>query len=114
MQPFDLTDMHNGIYLDNMVCHNSCQCLFSQIYYIFKVQTITSNDNKTSTQTEYTFQRHILHINDLTNDITRYFEVRKCSIPISPIKSKLILYMHLFEGRIHTFSIHIQTILWDK
>ena len=28
---FDLTDMHNGIYLDNMVCHNSCQCLFSQI-----------------------------------------------------------------------------------
>ena len=41
---FDLTDMHNGIYLDNMVCHNSCQCLFSQIYYIFKVQTITSDD----------------------------------------------------------------------
>ena len=53
---FDLTGMYNGIYLDNMVCHNSCQCLSSQIYKVFKVQTITSDDYKTSIQTEYTSQ----------------------------------------------------------
>ena len=53
---FDLTDMHNGIYLDNMVCHNSCQCLFSQIYNIVTVQTITSEDYNNSTHTSYAFQ----------------------------------------------------------
>ena len=102
--PLQLTDIQNGIYLHNMVCHNFCHCLFSQIYNVFRVQTITSDDYKISTQTEYNFQWHILQINYLTNYITRYFEVRKCSIPISPIKSKLILYMNLFEGRIHTFQ----------
>ena len=50
-----LTDIHNGIYLHNMVCHNFCHCLFSQIYNIFRVQTITSDDYKISTQTEYIF-----------------------------------------------------------
>ena len=53
---FDLTDLHNGIYLVNMVCHNFCQCLFSQIYNISKVQAIPSDDCNISTQTEYTFK----------------------------------------------------------
>ncbi len=51
-----LTDIHNGIYLHSLVCCNFCNCLFSQTYNIFKVQTITSDDYKISTQTEYTFQ----------------------------------------------------------
>ena len=53
---FDLTDIHNGISLHNMVCHNFCQCLFSQIYHISTVQTITIDDYTNSKEAENAFQ----------------------------------------------------------
>ena len=53
---FDLTDIHNGISLHNVVCHNFYQCLFSQIYNISTVQTITIDDYTNSKEAENAFQ----------------------------------------------------------
>ena len=76
-ETFALTDIYNGISLHNMVCHNFYQCLFSQIYHISTVQTITIDDYTNSKEAEKAFQWHILHINYLTKYITRYFDCNK-------------------------------------